>query len=301
MSERGQGTADVNCEGMRVVVPGKQHSGEWCSSLGSVHLEGIAVVMAPHTINNSSNVLLPARLRSSTAGVYCRQRKAHIHSPTRARGGVLCIGVCACWMQVREGASSPGMLIDKRMFLSSVWEQRHACRSNGQSADISYTGSVQASRLLRKRAARLQLSNDRPLVVHVACVQARAGYGSPGKMGLMSTHICPALLCLFASPELWPSGGAIRAAAGGQIFRGPRSAAQRLLWPGLASHRDRERPARPVSGYQHNDVSPDDHNNVPCSPCTPTFSAWCQCESSSRHLQTFHHHPGEWLVLRMNG
>lgn len=216
MSERGQGTADVNCEGMRVVVPGKQHSGEWCSSLGSVHLEGIAVVMAPHTINNSSNVLLPARLRSSTAGVYCRQRKAHIHSPTRARGGVLCIGVCACWMQVREGASSPSMLIDNRMFLSSVWEQRHACRSNGQSADISYTGSVQASRLLRKRAARLQLSNDRPLVVHVACVQARAGYGSPGKMGLMSTHICPALLCLFASPELWPSGGAIRAAAGGQ-------------------------------------------------------------------------------------
>ena len=40
MSERGQGTAEVNCEGMRVVVPGKQHSGEYCSSLCSrMHLE----------------------------------------------------------------------------------------------------------------------------------------------------------------------------------------------------------------------------------------------------------------------
>jgi hypothetical protein len=44
MSERGQGTAEVNCEGMRVVVPGKQHSGESCSSLCSVHLECTTMV-----------------------------------------------------------------------------------------------------------------------------------------------------------------------------------------------------------------------------------------------------------------
>ena len=39
----------MNCEGMRVVVPGKQHSGESCSSLSSsedccVHLEGMTMV-----------------------------------------------------------------------------------------------------------------------------------------------------------------------------------------------------------------------------------------------------------------
>lgn len=33
--KRGQGTANVNCEGMRVVVPGKQHSAKSCPSLCS--------------------------------------------------------------------------------------------------------------------------------------------------------------------------------------------------------------------------------------------------------------------------
>ena len=49
------------------------------------------------------------------------QAKDDIHSPTRHTAlGVSCIGVCAWWMEVRERASSPGMPIDKRLFVGSA-------------------------------------------------------------------------------------------------------------------------------------------------------------------------------------
>lgn len=168
---------------MRDVVPGKQHSGESCSSLGRVHLEGIAVVWRlTQLITTAMFSYLHAFAAARPVSTAGKERHISTHRPEHAAACCALASVLAGCKSERE-LRAPACLSIRECF----------CRRSG-SRDmpagamdkvliyLSYTGSVQASRLLRKRPARLQLRNDRPLGVRVAFLQARAGYGSPGKM-----------------------------------------------------------------------------------------------------------------------
>ena len=93
----------------------------------------------------------------STAG---RQSKISTHRPEHA-AGVLCIGVCACWVGVRERAWSPGMLIDKTimLLLLSPWKQRDMSVGAMDKVLIYFT-QIQCKHLASSVSARQGCSRE---------------------------------------------------------------------------------------------------------------------------------------------